>query len=245
MSSTTIPRQIKIWQDPRAIALLMAASLTTMANATISPALPGLERLFGDDPNSGMLVRLLVPAPSISVAIFAPFAGLIADRYGRRRMLLAGVILFVTAGCAGLFLPDLPTIFASRLVLGLAVALIMTAQTALIGDYFTSDDRRALSGLQISAWNFGGARVHLARRMVRGDLAAFALRHLWSCCAPPAVDVEGYCRSAAEPAHRPCQPRRRLLRSFVMGRPLRVARASPGHDEHDLFRYADAVVVLL
>jgi len=53
-------------------------------------------------------------------------------------------------------LADLPTIFASRLVLGVAVALIMTAQTALIGDYFTSDDRSALSGLQISARNFGG-----------------------------------------------------------------------------------------
>ncbi|WP_414474393.1 MFS transporter [Microvirga sp. M2] len=156
MASTIIPRRTQIWQDPRAIALLMAASLTTMANATISPALPGLERLFGGDPNAGMLVRLLVPAPSISVAIFAPFAGLVADRYGRRRMLLAGVILFVIAGCAGLFLPDLPTIFASRLVLGVAVALIMTAQTALIGDYFTGDERNALSGLQISARNFGG-----------------------------------------------------------------------------------------
>ena len=33
-----------LWRDPRAIALLMAASLTTMANATISPALPRLER---------------------------------------------------------------------------------------------------------------------------------------------------------------------------------------------------------
>jgi MFS family permease len=156
MTITTIPRQTPIWQDPRAIALLMAASLTTMANATISPTLPGLERLFGEDPNAGMLVRLLVPAPSLSVAIFAPFAGLVADRYGRRRMLLAGVILFVIAGCAGLFLADLPTIFASRLVLGVAVALIMTAQTALIGDYFTGDDRSALSGLQISARNFGG-----------------------------------------------------------------------------------------
>ena len=148
--------KIPIWRDRRAIALLMAASLTTMANATIAPALPGLERLFADDPNAALLTRLLVPAPSLGVAIFAPLAGIAADRAGRRPLLLFGVILFVMSGSAGLVLPDLPTVFASRLVLGIAVALIMTAQTALIGDYFTGDDRNALTGLQISARNFGG-----------------------------------------------------------------------------------------
>jgi MFS family permease len=156
METVLATRQIPVWQDRRAIALLMAASLTTMANATIAPALPGLERLFAGDPNAALLTRLLVPAPSLSVAIFAPLAGIAADRVGRRRMLLFGVVLFVLSGSAGLALPDLPTIFLSRLVLGIAVALIMTAQTALIGDYFTGDDRNALTGLQISARNLGG-----------------------------------------------------------------------------------------
>jgi len=156
MESLVGTRERPIWRDPRAAALLMAASLTTMANATISPALPGIERLFADDPNAALLTRLLVPAPSLSVALFAPLAGFAADRIGRRAMLLTGVVLFVIAGCAGLALPDLPSIFASRLVLGVAVALIMTAQTALIGDYFAGDDRNALTGLQISARNFGG-----------------------------------------------------------------------------------------
>uniref|UniRef100_A0A9E7ZVZ3 MFS transporter n=1 Tax=Bosea sp. NBC_00436 TaxID=2969620 RepID=A0A9E7ZVZ3_9HYPH len=156
MESLAATRERPIWQEPRAVALLMAASLTTMANATISPALPGIERLFAGDPNAALLTRLLVPAPSLSVALFAPLAGLAADRIGRRNMLLAGVILFVVAGSAGLVLPDLRSIFASRLILGIAVALIMTAQTALIGDYFAGDDRNALTGLQISARNFGG-----------------------------------------------------------------------------------------
>lgn len=156
MEAILATRQIPIWQDRRAIALLMAASLTTMANATIAPALPGLERLFADDPNAALLTRLLVPAPSLAVAICAPLAGLAADRIGRRRLLLFGMVLFVISGCAGLLLPGLPTIFLSRLVLGVAVALIMTAQTALIGDYFSGDDRNALTGLQISARNLGG-----------------------------------------------------------------------------------------
>lgn len=145
-----------VWRDARAVALLMAAMLTTMANATISPALPGLQRLFAEDPYAEILTRLLVPAPSLSVALCAPIAGLAADRFGRRRLLLLGVTMFVIAGSAGFFLPDLPTIFISRLVLGLAVGLIMAAQTALIGDYFSGVERSAFTGLQISARNFGG-----------------------------------------------------------------------------------------
>jgi MFS family permease len=156
MASVANTRMIPVWRDSRAIALLMAATLTVMANAAISPALPGLQRLFAGDPNAAMLTRLLVPAPSLSIALLAPLAGLAADWFGRRRLLLAGIMLFVVAGSAGLFLPDLPTIFMSRIILGVAVALIMTAQTALIGDYFAGEARSALTGLQISARNFGG-----------------------------------------------------------------------------------------
>lgn len=145
-----------VWRDGRVAALLMAASLTTMANATISPALPGLQRLFADDPNAVLLTRLLVPAPSLSVALVAPFAGLLVDRFGRRPLLLGGVVLFALAGCAGLVLPSLSAIFASRLMLGIAVAFIMTAQTTLVGDYFTGEQRGILTGWQISARNFGG-----------------------------------------------------------------------------------------
>ncbi|WBV42557.1 MFS transporter [Pseudoroseomonas cervicalis] len=145
-----------VWQDSRAVALLMAAMLTTMANATISPALPGLARLFADEPDAALLTRMLVSAPSLSVAILAPLAGLAADRFGRRGLLLMGVVLFVIAGSARLVLPSLPAILVSRLVLGIAVALIMTAQTALVADYFSGADRSALMGLQIAARNFGG-----------------------------------------------------------------------------------------
>ncbi|WP_417452444.1 MFS transporter [Kiloniella sp.] len=156
MTQSRSPKEIPVWQDGRAIALMMAATLMVMANATISPALAGLERAFMGQANADLLIRLLVPAPSLTVVIFAPLAGYFVDRYGRRVMLLSGVVLFVITGSAGFYLPDLEMIFASRLALGIAVAMIMTSQTALIGDYFTGEKRSALTGLQISARNFGG-----------------------------------------------------------------------------------------
>ena len=147
---------LTLLHDRRAVALLLTASLTILSNTLISPALPGIEAAFPDQPNAELLTRLLVSAPSLLVAICAPFAGALADRFGRRRQLLLGVTLFAFSGCAGLFLPTLPLILASRLLLGVAVAMIMTAQTALIGDYFVTAVRGRFMGLQIAATNFSG-----------------------------------------------------------------------------------------
>ena len=122
--------------DPRSWGLMLAATLTVMSNATITPSLPGLEAAFADDPLAPTITRLLITAPSLLVAVVAPLAGVLTDRLGRRRPLLWGLVIYAIAGTAGLYLPTLETILASRLALGLGVALIMTAQAALIGDYF-------------------------------------------------------------------------------------------------------------
>ncbi|MDO5604169.1 MAG: MFS transporter, partial [Paracoccus sp. (in: a-proteobacteria)] len=131
-------------------------TLTILSNATISPALPGLEASFAGHENAAHLVRLLVTAPALAVAIIAPFAGIITDRFSRRRLLIAGIVLYAIAGTLGAVLPTLEGILISRLVLGLSVAAIMTAQTALIGDYFSGADRGRFIGWQMAATNFGG-----------------------------------------------------------------------------------------
>lgn len=143
-------------RDRQALALLLAASLTILSNATISPALPGIEDAFAGTPDAALLTRLLVTAPSLTVALFAPFAGMAVDRYGRRPFLLAGVFLFGLSGSAGLILPDLHMLLASRLLLGLALAFLMTAQAALVGDLFDGAARGRFMGFQMAATNFGG-----------------------------------------------------------------------------------------
>ena len=147
---------MELLRDRQALALLLAASLTILSNATISPALPGIEAWFAETPDAALLTRLLVTAPSLTVALFAPFAGMAVDRYGRRPFLLAGVVLFGLSGSAGLILPDLHMLLASRLLLGLALAMLMTAQAALVGDLFEGAARGRFMGFQMAATNFGG-----------------------------------------------------------------------------------------
>ena len=149
-------RKPVLWQDTVALALLMAATLKIMANATISPALPALEAQFSSEPGAAWMARFLVSAPSLTVVLVAPLAGWMADRIGRAPLLLWGVVLFVVAGSAGAYLPDLKSILLSRLVLGVAVAVVMTAQVALVGDWFQGDRRSSFLGAQVAAVNFGG-----------------------------------------------------------------------------------------
>ncbi|RMC34815.1 MFS transporter [Paracoccus alkanivorans] len=146
----------RLLTDPRTWGLMFAAMLTIMSNATITPSLPGLEAMFADDPLAPYLTRLLITAPSLLVAITAPFAGAMTDRLGRRRPLLVGLIVYAVAGTAGLYLDSLEAILASRLALGLGVAAIMTAQAALVGDYFEGPARGRLMGYQMAATNIGG-----------------------------------------------------------------------------------------
>lgn len=156
MSSQNSNYERPLLRDAIALGLLMTATLKIMANATISPALPALEASFAGEPAAAYLTRFLVSAPSLSVVVVAPFAGLAADRFGRGPLLIAGVLLFALAGSAGAYLPSLFSILMSRFLLGVAVALTMTAQVALVGDLFEGARRNAFMGWQVAAINFSG-----------------------------------------------------------------------------------------
>ena len=147
---------IALLSDRRAITLMLVAALTIMSNATISPALPAIGDRFADVEDAAFLTRLLVTAPSLAVAFLAPFAGMAADRFGARRQLVAAVILFSAAGSAGFLIDDLHVLLVSRLVLGVGVALMMTAHGALVGAAFDAVTRSRFLGLQMAATSFGG-----------------------------------------------------------------------------------------
>lgn len=142
------------------LTLLFTSSLTVMAAAAISPALPTIAEHFqGGAPGGGgadFLSRLLLTAPAISIALTAMALGWVLDRYGRLRPLYVAAVLYAVAGTAGLWADDLTTLVISRVVLGLAVAVLITGATTLIGDYFEGEPRRRFMGKQASFMGYGG-----------------------------------------------------------------------------------------
>ncbi|VDS08482.1 putative 3-hydroxyphenylpropionic transporter MhpT [Paracoccus haematequi] len=215
----------RLLADPRSWGLMLAATLTVMSNATITPSLPGLEAAFADDPLAPTITRLLITAPSLLVAVVAPLAGVLADRLGRRRPLLWGLAIYAVAGTAGLYLPTLETILASRLALGLGVALIMTAQAALVGDYFDGPARGRLMGYQMAATNLGGlAFVTTAGLLAASDprlpfaiygLAVPLFPLLWRILPEP--PRHGSARGPAAAPDLPADPGWRMVAGVMAG----------------------------
>jgi MFS family permease len=139
----------------RKAALLLVACLTVMAAATIAPALPRMADAYRGVAGVELLTKLVLTAPALAIALCAPLAGAIIDRFGRLTLLTGSLVLYGVAGAAGYVLHDLHAILASRFVLGVAIAGTMTTTTALAGDYFSGEARARFAALQSFAMSLG------------------------------------------------------------------------------------------
>ncbi|TDC85686.1 MFS transporter [Actinomadura sp. 7K507] len=136
--------------------VLAAATLTIMAAALIAPSLPAMEQAYAGAPGADVLVRLTLTVTSLAIAVSAPAAGLVADRCGRRPVLVSGLVLYTAAGTAALYVGDLRLLLVTRALLGVAVGGIMTAIGAMITDWFDGQRRARYLGLQQAFASAGG-----------------------------------------------------------------------------------------
>jgi len=137
-------------------ALLLTASLTVMAGATVAPSLPQMTLIFSEVPKAEFLTRLILTLPALLVGLGASFVGRAVDRYGRLKLLYLGLVLYAVCGTTGLYFNDLYAILAGRAGLGIAVALTMTSIGTLIGDYYTPPEQQRVFGIQSAFMALGG-----------------------------------------------------------------------------------------
>jgi MFS family permease len=140
----------------RLLTLLLVSMMTIMASATISPSLPRLRMAFEWVPAIDLWVRMVVTLPALFTAMGAPLAGMLIDRFGRKRLLVASVALYGVAGTLPGVLTELPLILVCRALLGLAVGGLMTTATALIADYYAGPERGVVLGRQAAFMGVGG-----------------------------------------------------------------------------------------
>ena len=152
------------------VTLLLTGSLTVMAGAIITTAISDITQHYAHVPYAELTSKLMLTLPSLFIALLAPIAGNIIDRFGRIRPLLISLFLYALGGASGFFLDSLYSILAGRAVLGIAVAGIMTINTTLIGDYFQGRMRSLFLGWQGAIMGFGGV-VYIAAGGLLADIS--------------------------------------------------------------------------
>jgi len=116
----------------------------------------------------GLLVAVTVAS---SALLTLPF-GVLVDRFNRRNLLVAGIVLWslAMAGCGAA--ASYRMLFAARLALGVVMAVGSPAIASLIGDRFHASERSRIYGYIISGELIGVAVGFL----VSGNIAAFSWR---------------------------------------------------------------------
>ncbi|MDP9027300.1 MAG: MFS transporter [Actinomycetota bacterium] len=130
------------------ILLLIGSCLPVLGAVLLAPVLPVISEVYAKVPGVDALVPLIVTIPALMIALIAPFAGVIVDRVGRKRLLVIALIAYGILGTAPLYIASLGGIVLSRVGVGVAEAAIMTCCTTLLADYFVGNRRNRYLGLQ-------------------------------------------------------------------------------------------------
>lgn len=162
------------------ILLVSLGLLSTMAVVLLAPAVPAMMEAFAGVHGAQQLVVFSLTCPALCVALLSPFAGMIIDRIGRRKLLIGSLIAYPVFGTAPLYLSNLTDIIISRLGVGVAETVLMSASITMLGDFFTDLEREKFLAMNtgiasLSATAFFAIGGALASHNWRMPYAVYAL----------------------------------------------------------------------
>jgi MFS family permease len=161
-SSTTAAQPEKRAGLVQGSVLVACAWLAVVAAGVLAPVLPKMADHFAGARALGLMIGFVATIPSLAVGLFSVPVGQISDRIGARRILVIGMSGYGLAGLMPLWLDSLPAIVASRFVVGVCEAAVMTASTTLISLYFSGLKRDRWLAAQVASTNVMGVVVVLA-----------------------------------------------------------------------------------
>ena len=126
-------------------AMCFALFMIMLDNTVVNVALPSIQRSLNASTAS---LEWTVNAYTLSFAVLLVTGGRLGDLFGRRRMFLAGVIIFACSSGAIGFSPNDTWLVAWRAVQGVGAALMMPATLSIITNAFPPAER----GKAIGTW---------------------------------------------------------------------------------------------
>ncbi|MGO9161994.1 MAG: MFS transporter [Streptosporangiaceae bacterium] len=154
----------------RRILLVLCLSLlvTVIDNTILNTALPTLARVL---PAGTSALQWITDAYTLCFAALLIPAGALGDRYGRRRSLLAGLVVFAAGSTLAAFAAGTGALIGARVVMGLGAAFVMPATLSILNAVFPPAERPQA----IAAWSaVAGIGI-----VVGPTLGGLLLAHFW------------------------------------------------------------------
>ncbi|WP_049796312.1 MFS transporter [Methanomassiliicoccus luminyensis] len=174
--------------------ILAASMLTLMGGAAVAPALPLISEAFPRASDTD--ISLIITLPSLAIALTGFAIGHLADKYGKVKVLILSLAIFTVAGSSGYYLGTVQSILAGRFVLGMGIAGMSAASTALVAAYYTGVSRTRVISYQSAAIGLGV----LVLETSGGGLATFGWREPFLIYLIGAVILVGVVLTLKEPA---------------------------------------------
>jgi EmrB/QacA subfamily drug resistance transporter len=122
------------------VALCSAALIINIDVTIVNVTLPSLVRQLGATTTN---LQWVVDAYSLVFAALILAAGSLSDRFGRKGVLLAGLVVFAAGSLAGSFASTPDQLIAARAFMGIGAAAIFPSTLSLIANIFTERRERA------------------------------------------------------------------------------------------------------
>ncbi|MBD0745351.1 MFS transporter [Streptomyces sp. CBMA152] len=158
--------------DPRrwwALGAMVASMLVLGFDMTIlNVALPTMAQQLGA--TTGQQQWMADAYVVVFAALMLP-AGLLGDRFGRRKMLITGLGIFLAGSLIGSLTTSVGAVIAARAVMGIGGALVMPLAMAVLPTLFPTEERTKAMGIVTAASALG---------LPLGPLVGgFLLDHFW------------------------------------------------------------------
>ena len=145
----------RLFGDEGAVVLDDELQLITVATAlgvsgvfVVSPILSDLTGVFDVEPTHIGLLMTLFTGPSI---VLIPIVGVLADRLGRRPVMVGGLLVYGVAG-AGVGLVDtFEAALALRVVQGVGYATVIPLTVTLLGDIYAGSREVTAQGIRLAS----------------------------------------------------------------------------------------------
>lgn len=148
MDTTTKAGQAGLMQGLLLVAL---AWVGPAAGVILAPVLPTMAHVFAGESAVDLKIALVATGPALLVGLSSLPFGILLDRLGRRKLLIAALFFYGAAGMAPLLITSLDWIVVSRFGVGLVEGAVYTASTALLADYFAGAERERWLAAQTGA----------------------------------------------------------------------------------------------